>query len=219
MNKEQENGLILTTMELHLCMELLGREDWEDFPVLETNQPLEQRMLEAFFHLADLGLMEHELEGYVIADELPARLHPVAWPQRILAACNRTGFLLNAYQEDGRTVIVQQVLTEEQSCRVYPAEAEELAELLVDELLPEAEEADLEQPPFETLSEDVTLEELLEQSEVVILATSADGAPELLLRLWRSEGQLLLSCIVEDEISTQPYTPHGLNQLLEESEV
>ncbi|MCD7887509.1 MAG: hypothetical protein LUG44_07825 [Clostridiales bacterium] len=219
MKREQENGLILTTMELHLCMELLGREEWEGFPVLETNQSLEQRMLEAFFHLADLGLVEHEPEGYVISDELPVRLYPVVWPQRILTACSRTGLLLNAYQEDGRIVIVQQVLTEEQSCRVYPAETEELAELLVDEMLPETEDANLDQPLLETLPEDITLEELLKQSEVVILVTSGDGTLERLLRLWRSKEQLMLSLIAEAEISTEAYTAQGLNRLLGENEV
>lgn len=219
MKKEQESGLVLTTLELHLCMELLGREEWEGFPVLETDQSLEQRMLEAFFHLADIGLLEHEPEGYTVAEELTARLHPVAWPQRILTACSRTGLLLNAYQENGCTVIVQQVMTEEQSCRVYQAAQEELAGLLVDEMLPEADEAVLNQPPLETLSEDVTLEELLEQSEVVILVADGDGMPERLFRLWHREDQLMLSLIAEEATSTEPYTPQGLRFLLGKNEV
>ena len=49
-----ESGSIFSIPELRLCMNLAGYEQWDDLPLVDTNEPAEQRIMNAFLHLIQL---------------------------------------------------------------------------------------------------------------------------------------------------------------------
>lgn len=78
----QENDWIFSDVDLNLCVQMLGQQENCDFLIAESSKPLEERMLESFLSLTELGLICPQGEGYVCSESMRKRFLPLAYPDR-----------------------------------------------------------------------------------------------------------------------------------------
>ena len=69
--------IILSDIELNLCIRLLGLKYWTDFPVAEDEQGAEQQILNAFLHLVNIGLIECAERQFCCTKRMKNLLFPV----------------------------------------------------------------------------------------------------------------------------------------------
>ncbi|MCC8081811.1 MAG: hypothetical protein LIO80_07400, partial [Lachnospiraceae bacterium] len=50
-----QGSRLMTAAELNLCVGLMGRGDWDDFPMMKLEQPLEQQMIDSVLRLERAG--------------------------------------------------------------------------------------------------------------------------------------------------------------------
>jgi hypothetical protein len=83
----QNEWIILSDIEVTLCIRLLGGKDWNDFLLVKTNQGKEQEILNAFLHLTQLGLIESSKNGYFCGAKLKELLYPVVNSKEKILIC------------------------------------------------------------------------------------------------------------------------------------
>lgn len=128
MELSKQTNWILSTVDLNICIRLLDREDWEDFPVPTTEQALGRRMLDSFLELVRLGLVRPAGDGYVRTETMQKRLEPVAWPEWSVTLRQEDRLILCLYGAKGSLCLVE--LLEGDSCRVSVCQAQEALALV-----------------------------------------------------------------------------------------
>lgn len=128
MKSDQNNNWVLSDIELQLCIQLLGIHNQIGVPVYETEQPLEKRMLEAFVHLVNAGLIEYTPLGYRNSEMMNTFIRCLVQPECIVTAekdeiIQTTGYLSGEY-----TLMVESLMTEELKYRLIPVSRENWGE-------------------------------------------------------------------------------------------
>lgn len=116
MELSKRTNWILSTVDLNICVRLLGREDWEDFPAPATEQALGRRMLDSFLELVRLGLVRPAENGYTCTEAMGDRLGPVAWPEWSVMLRREDRSVLGLYGAGGGLRLVERL--EGDQCRV-----------------------------------------------------------------------------------------------------
>lgn len=83
MELTEQAAWILSAVELNICINLLGRSDWADFPASYSSRSLNKRMLDSFLHLVQIGLIEPSDSGYRAAKTMKERLDPAVRPEQV----------------------------------------------------------------------------------------------------------------------------------------
>ena len=165
---EQSNWL-LSSLELALCLRMFGPEPREAIPVAVSQQPLPRRMLDAFLHLTEIGLLAYSDGAYRPTELLRKRLLPVAEPERILLLSDAEG-ATTVYFRAGERVILERVGADGQTCRIRSADDDALTEALLERI----GEALPARPAVELREADGTLRDWIRFS-----ADGADGTERL----------------------------------------
>lgn len=204
MHSEQENNWILSAVEVNLCVNILGRQEWNGFPVQETEQPLQQRILEGFFKLAERGLLESTPTGYRAAAAMRQRMDCIAWPEYIWGAYYPQLPPLFLYKKGTQQMGVQQITTEQQSCRIFSVEQAPIEVLLSPELrdMVAVTESTVEEAPEETFVMESELGEILAASKAVFVKVDqTTGTLSHMARILEDKECLWLSALGEQRIS------------------
>lgn len=108
MKLENDSKWILSEVELQLCARVLGQRDWSLAQVRENGAPIEQRLLNAFLHLCDLGLLLPGERGFRAAENLKNRFAPILSPTLSVSLQCETGNL-SIYGDKERMVLIESV--------------------------------------------------------------------------------------------------------------
>lgn len=123
MELSKQTNWILSTVDLNICVRLLGREDWRDLPAPAGEQALGRRMLDSFLELVRLGLVRPDGDGYARTELLEERLEPVAWPEWSATLYREKEPALSLYGAKGELRLVERL--EGDRCRVSPCQRRE----------------------------------------------------------------------------------------------
>lgn len=118
MELSEQAAWILTAVELNICIKLLGRNDWTDFPVSYTARPLDRRILDNFLHLTQLGLLEPAGSGYRVAGAMKKRLAPAVCPNRVAVVRDETMPWARLYVRGDDAVCIEWLGSDLRRCRV-----------------------------------------------------------------------------------------------------
>ena len=216
MTHQAEEGLVLTSMEMNLCIRMLGGRIGREFPVFASERSVEEQMMNAFLRLTQSALVEAGPEGFRCSERMKALLAPVARPDRRIIAARSQEESLQVFQRDRERVLLEQVRTEGQSFRVLPVAEQALSELLPEEPAPPRTPLT---PPEERFSLRSLPQRMLGQS--LLLLEVRDYVPERrrrMFRVFRDGGTLWLSRLGESGGEVFPYTRDTLRQKLSERE-
>lgn len=109
---------ILSAVELNICIKLLGRNDWRDFPVSYSAHSLNRRILDNFLHLTQVGLVEPMGSGYRVAEAMKKRLAPAVCPEQVAVVSDKTMQWARIYIRGDSAVCIEWLANDMRSCRV-----------------------------------------------------------------------------------------------------
>lgn len=78
---------ILNTSELRLSLNLLGYHQWDDIPLIQTDESIEQRVMNAFVHLVECGRLVPGDGGYRFEPEFRQVLQLIGRADRVYHVC------------------------------------------------------------------------------------------------------------------------------------
>lgn len=126
-----ENSVwILPALDLNLCLQMLDVGGRTVIPVEKTGIPLNQRMLNSFLYLVELGLVEPAEQAFRPTARMRARLGPVARPSRILRLESERAVVAAAYFGEEAVTLVETTGEDGQSCRISSFDCNKLAQEL-----------------------------------------------------------------------------------------
>lgn len=135
----EDTNMILSDLELNICVRLLGRKKWKAYPVArDRGQSLSERVSGAIVKLISDGMIERTGDGVRCAQTLTQLLTPVAHPERIVVVATTERYPVSFFCRDSACTTVEQLSTQPQSCRIGWAGQERVKELY-QELLGEGE--------------------------------------------------------------------------------
>ena len=97
---------ILSSLELDLCFHILEQRHLSILPVEETDAPLDQRMLNGFLHLTQLGLLEPTDSGYRPTALLTERMQPLITADVLFSLTDGRQSLVGFFGPDGCATLV-----------------------------------------------------------------------------------------------------------------
>ena len=123
-----ESGSIFSIPELRLCMNLAGYEQWDDLPLVDTNEPAEQRIMNAFLHLIQLQRFLPGVQGYEMESNLEEMAKIVGGAEEIAHGCIGEHIAAFLYRKKERIVVIEPDLGHPEHCRVRCFEGVSLEE-------------------------------------------------------------------------------------------
>ena len=113
-----EETLILSTSELHLGLNLVGCSGWDDLPVLQTEESLEQKMMNAFLHLVETGQCISGGSGYLLRPEFRQLMLHIGQADRVYQVFEEERVRGFIYEKDGRYAVISPDWGNPQGCRL-----------------------------------------------------------------------------------------------------
>lgn len=183
MQQDNNEIWVMSVLELKICMYLAGCEEWDYFPVMYSPVPMEQRLIQGFLNLAEMGFLKKEQEKYAPTEKLRAWFQGVAAPECVLQVLGKNRMPI-LYAVNGRhAVAVEQVSVQNESVRIYNTD---IAGILFDM----ADHKDMTEETtdyFERLS----LEEKQRKAQYVLCLSQK--AQKQLAFIWRKGEKMMLS--------------------------
>lgn len=107
MKMEYSEWRILSSLELNLCLKMLGGCDWQEFHVNNSSVSIEQKMLNAFLELIRMGLLTHSGSAYQSTPLMKELFTPMLWPEETQRVDFRQSERLWGFQSKGRVTAVR----------------------------------------------------------------------------------------------------------------
>ena len=140
-----ESGMILSIPQLRLCADTLGGKPWDDLPLLDTGEPVEQRLMNAFMKLTQSGYFLPEADGFKPTDEFAEVILHITHAKQVFRVWEDDRILAFFYEKDGSLVTICPDGGNPDHCRItcYPGQSPQqgLAQF------PEPEKLRLEEVP------------------------------------------------------------------------
>ena len=114
-----ESGSIFSIPELRLCMHLSGHSEWDDLPLVDTNEPAEQRIINAFLHLIQLQRFLPGVQGYEMESQVEEMAHIIGDAEEIAHLCLENQIATFLYRKKDRIVAVVPDLGHVDHCKVH----------------------------------------------------------------------------------------------------
>ena len=121
-------GMIISIPQLRICMRILDSQ-WDDIPTLQTDEPLEQRLVNAFLGLVGDGRLRPTGEGYEFDPEFLEKLRPVAKADTVWTIQEQDKILAFLYEDRDHMTILSPAPGHRDRCRlsvVYGTDPEQL---------------------------------------------------------------------------------------------
>ena len=119
MRQDKEGTWILSFLELKICMQMLGCNNWNYFPVLEEQSSLQERIVRSFLELEEMGFVEQDDDMFVRTNQLYSYFQKVVdadWIVQVLGK-KRVPAL---YAVKGECITsIEQISVQNQRARVY----------------------------------------------------------------------------------------------------
>lgn len=115
---KNESGIILSIPQLRLCADTLTGKRWDDLPLLDTGEPLEQRLLNAFLKLIQAGYFLPEADGFAPTDEFAEIIACVSLPEKAFRLWEGERIAAFLYEKAGLLAVIAPDAGNPEHCRV-----------------------------------------------------------------------------------------------------
>lgn len=133
-----ELSMILSIPELRLCLNTLGYT-WNDLPLIDTEEPVEQRLMNAFLHLIQTERLISAEDGYRMEPEFEQLMVNVGQADHVFHLYQEEQILAFFYEKDGQTVVISPDWGNREHCRLMQyrdAAPADIAAAMADETQP-----------------------------------------------------------------------------------
>ena len=101
-----ELSMILSIPELRLSLNMLEYTHWHDLPLIDTDESVEQRLMNAFLHLVQTGHLMNAEGGYRMAPGFEQLMTNIGQADNVYHLCKEQRIVAFFYEKDGKTVPV-----------------------------------------------------------------------------------------------------------------
>ena len=134
--KISESGVVLSIPQLRLCMNLLDCPQWDDLPLIATEEPPEQRIMNAFLGMVQAEWLCSTPDGYDFEPDFRDLMLQIGRAERRYRLFNGDQILALLYECHGSVVAVMPDWGNRDHCKVLPhiaAVADDAARILAEE--------------------------------------------------------------------------------------
>ncbi len=103
---EVEISYILSVPQLRLCLDVLGCDEWDDLPMIDTQEPVEQRLMNAFLSMIQAGLFLPGEAGYQMEPVLAKKLQDIGQADKVWYLLAGGQILALLYSKDSHLAAV-----------------------------------------------------------------------------------------------------------------
>lgn len=103
---ESESSIILNIPQLRLSLKALGFEEWDDLPFVETEEAPEQRLMNGFFGLIEMGKFIPEQAKYRMESGFQKQMQMIGGARRVYHLIDGKQILALCYEYDGIFAVV-----------------------------------------------------------------------------------------------------------------
>ena len=128
---EADRSITLSSPELRLSLKVLGFAQWDDLPLLDTEEPVEQRLMNALLHLIQKECFYPVGEQYAPTREFCQLIGNIGQAERVYCLYAQQ-YILAFFYEKGQTIsVLSPDWGKQEQCRVAAYEGSSLQELQV----------------------------------------------------------------------------------------
>ncbi|MCD7981722.1 MAG: hypothetical protein LUF32_05345 [Clostridiales bacterium] len=143
MERHDQDSRLMTAADINLCVGLMGRAGWNDFPILKSEQSLEQQMIDSVLRLEKAGCVVWDRDRWKLTEEISDIFSRIAWPRIVYRFRSQSSPPKTLYCDDGGAILFEQVFGELQTGRITRAADVDPETLLLDFVREEAQEEPL----------------------------------------------------------------------------
>lgn len=175
MKEIMDETRILSTLEVKICMQILGVKEWNYFPITLEEENLDQRILKAFLRLVEMGFLESCDDGYCRTQQLEEIFAQAVHPEFTMQILKKESMPLVVTGNRKNMVVLETISVQDGKVRVYHSGQERIWRYL--------NEFSVE-PKVEKELEDLPPASRVKKADVVIKLEK--GKQDSLLYIWQN---------------------------------
>lgn len=175
MKEAMDETRILSTLEVKICMQILGVEEWNYFPISLEKENLDQRIMEAFLRLVEMGFLESCDGGYRKTEQMERIFAQAVHPDFTMQILKKESMPMVVSGNRKKMVVLEMLSVQDGKVRVYHNGQEEMWKYLSEFSGKQKEDA----------LEDLPVAARIEKADVVI--NLEKGRKNRLLYIWQTD--------------------------------
>lgn len=175
MKEAMDETRILSTLEVKICMQILGVEEWNYFPISLEEENLDQRIMEAFLRLVEMGFLESCDDGYRKTEQMEQIFTQAVHPDFTMQILKKESMPMVVSGNRKKMVVLETLSVQDGKVRVYHNGQEEMWKYLSEFSGRQKGEA----------LEDLPVAARIEKADVVI--NLEKGRKNRLLYIWQTD--------------------------------
>lgn len=175
MKEAMDETRILSTLEVKICMQILGVEEWNYFPISLEEENLDQRIMEAFLRLVEMGFLESCDGGYRKTEQMEQIFAQAVHPDFTIQVLKKESMPMVVSGNRKKMVVLETLSVQDGKVRVYHNGQEEMWKYLSEFSGRQKGEA----------LEDLPVAARIEKADVVI--NLEKGRKNRLLYIWQTD--------------------------------
>lgn len=175
MKEAMDETRILSTLEVKICMQILGVEEWNYFPISLEEENLDQRIMEAFLRLVEMGFLESCDGGYRKTEQMEQIFAQAVHPDFTMQVLKKESMPMVVSGNRKKMVVLETLSVQDGKVRVYHNGQEETWKYLSEFSGRQKGEA----------LEDLPVAARIEKADVVI--NLEKGRKNRLLYIWQTD--------------------------------
>lgn len=175
MKEAMDETRILSTLEVKICMQILGVEEWNYFPISLEEENLDQRIMEAFLRLVEMGFLESCDGGYRKTEQMEQIFAQAVHPDFTIQVLKKESMPMVVSGNRKKMVVLETLYVQDGKVRVYHNGQEEMWKYLSEFSGRQKGEA----------LEDLPVAARIEKADVVI--NLEKGRKNRLLYIWQTD--------------------------------
>ena len=175
MKEAMDETRILSTLEVKICMQILGVEEWNHFPISLEEENLDQRIMEAFLRLVEMGFLESCDGGYRKTEQMEQIFAQAVHPDFTMQVLKKESMPMVVSGNRKKMVVLETLSVQDGKVRVYHNGQEEMWKYLSEFSGRQKGEA----------LEDLPVAARIEKADVVI--NLEKGRKNRLLYIWQTD--------------------------------
>lgn len=175
MKEAMDETRILSTLEVKICMQILGVEEWNYFPISLEKENLDQRIMEAFLRLVEMGFLESCDGGYRKTEQMKQIFAQAVHPDFTMQILKKESMPMVVSGNRKKMVVLETLSVQDGKVRVYHNGQEEMWKYLSEFSGRQKGEA----------LEDLPVAARIEKADVVI--NLEKGRKNRLLYIWQTD--------------------------------
>lgn len=126
MKEAMDETRILSTLEVKICMQILGVEEWNYFPISLEEENLDQRIMEAFLRLVEMGFLESCDGGYRKTEQMEQIFAQAVHPDFTMQVLKKESMPMVVSGNRKKMVVLETLSVQDGKVRVYHNGQEEM---------------------------------------------------------------------------------------------